>query len=229
MNKGIIRIEHLLEIFMKRWKFIIVITLIITGISTIISFFMISPKYEANTKLFIGKENGRIQTQDNIYGYDDIEMYQKLLKTYAEVIETNDLIERAVILENLGLSSEDVLKNLRVIPRSETQILEVRYTSTDKFQAKEILDSITAEFIKSVKELIPSGNVKIIEKVKIPEKAVSPNKIMNIAAAFFLGLMISIGLIILLELMDNTFKREESIEEILELPVLGIIPDFTND
>lgn len=229
MNKGIIRIEHLLEIFMKRWKFIIVITLIITGISTIISFFMISPKYEANTKLFIGKENGRIQTQDNIYGYDDIDMYQKLLKTYAEVIETNDLIERAVILENLGLSSEDVLKNLRVIPRSETQILEVRYTSTDKFQAKEILDSITAEFIKSVKELIPSGNVKIIEKVKIPEKAVSPNKIMNIAAAFFLGLMISIGLIILLELMDNTFKREESIEEILELPVLGIIPDFTND
>jgi capsular polysaccharide biosynthesis protein len=227
LNEEVIRIEDIVDILIKRWKMILLITLIVTIFSAIISFFIISPKYEASTKAFIGKENTQVKDQDQTY--NDVEMYQKLLKTYSEVIQTNDLVEKAVDLESLGLKSQDILDNLKVTPRTDTQILEIKYTSGDKVLARDILDSVTTEFIKSSAELIPNSNVKIIESVKIPEKPVSPNKIINIVAAFLLGLMISVGLSFLLEFIGNTFKNKEEMEEVLGLPVLGVIPDFLND
>ena len=226
MNEEVIRIEDIVNILIRRWKMILSITLIATIFSAIISFFIVLPKYQASTKVFIGKENTQVEGKDQTYNNSDVEMYQKLLKTYAEVIQTNDLVEKAVDLDRLGLKSQDILNNLKVTPRTDTQILEIKYTSEDKVVAKNILDSIIHEFIKSSTEIIPNGNVKIVQSVKIPDNPVSPNKIMNIVIAFFLGLMISIGLSFLLEFIDNTFKNKGEMEEMLKLPVLGVIPNF---
>jgi capsular polysaccharide biosynthesis protein len=53
---------------------------------------------------------------------------------------------------------------------------------------------------------------------------VKPNKAMNIAVAFLLGLMASAALAIVLEFMDNTIKTSEDIARHLDLPVMGVIP-----
>lgn len=226
MNEEIIRIEDIVDVLTKRWKMILSITLAATLISAVVSFFLIAPKYEAGTKLFIGKEN--TQTQDQSYNNNDVQMYQKLLKTYAEVIMTKDLVGQAVESSDLDLNAEDVLKSLTVTPRADTQILEISYINVDPVIAQEVVESITENFINYSTELIPNGNVKIIESVRVPEKPVSPNKKMNIAIAFLLGLMVSIGLSFLIEFMDNTFKTKEHIENILDLPAIGVIPNELN-
>lgn len=221
MNEDIIKIEDLMKILKERWKMIISITIISTIFSAIMSFYIISPKYEASTKLFIGKENSK----DTNYNANDVNMYQKLLKTYSEVIATNNLVEKAIDRNGLDITSENVLKGLTVTPRTDTQILEIKYASEDKVLAKDVVDSITNEFIESSTELIPNGDVKIIEKVKVPKNPVSPNKKMNVAIAFLLGLMISVGLSFLLDAMNNTLKAKEELERILGLPVIGTIPN----
>ncbi|MBN1050116.1 YveK family protein [Clostridium botulinum] len=226
MNEEVIRIEDIVDVLKKRWKMIILITIIATVFSAVISFFVISPKYQANTKLFIGKENTESQVQN--YNSNDVQMYQKLLKTYAEVIQTNDLVEKAISSEDLKLESSKILKDLTVTPRADTQILEISYTNTDPIVAKDVVKLITSQFVQSATELISNGNVKVIEEVRIPEKPVSPNKKLNIAIAFLLGLMISVGLSFLIEFMDNTFKTKEQVENILELPVIGMIPNDVN-
>jgi len=220
-NEEIIKIEDILEILLKRWKMIVSITLLATLTATIISFFIIAPKYEASTKVFIGKEN----TKDQNYNNSDIQMYQQLLKTYAGVITTNDLVEKAIGKANLNVTSEEVLGSLTVTPSPNTQILEIKYISTDKVLSKDLVDAVTSQFIRTSTDLIPNGNVKIIESVKLPENPVSPNKKMNIAIAFLLGIMISVGFAFLIEFMDNTFKTKEQLEQILGIPVIGAIPD----
>lgn len=226
MNEETIRIEDILDVLAKRWRMIAIITILATILSGIISFWLIPPKYEASTKLFIGKEN--IQGQDQNYNNNDVQMYQKLLKTYSEIITTNDLVTKAIDEGNLNVQSKEVLDSLKVTPRADTQILEITYTSKDKELSKEVVDLVTDEFIKESAKLIPNGNVKTIESVKVPEAPVSPNKKMNIAIAFLLGLMVSAGLAFLLEFVDNTFKTKEQVEEILGLPVVGAIPDELN-
>ena len=92
-------------------------------------------------------------------------------------------------------------------------------------EAKEVLKNITDEFIVVAKDLVPNGNVRVIEEVELPEEPVSPNKKMNIAIAFLLGLMVSVGLVFLLEYLDNTYKNKDQLEKDLGIPVLGAIPD----
>lgn len=54
---------------------------------------------------------------------------------------------------------------------------------------------------------------------------VKPNKKMNIAVAFLLGLMASTALAFVLEFLDNTIKIPEDIARHMDLPVLGMIPN----
>lgn len=218
-----ISIEEIINILLKRWKMILSITLLATLTAGIISFFVIAPKYEASTKVFIGKE--KTDSKDQNYNNSDIQMYQQLLKTYAEVIKTNALVEKAINAKDFDLNPKDVLNDLTVTPAANTQILEIKYISKDRNLSKEVLDSITNEFIKTSTDLIPNGNVKIVEPAELPENPASPNKKLNIAIAFLLGLMISVGLAFLLEFLDSTFKSKEQLEQILGVPVIGAIPE----
>lgn len=79
MEEQVIRLDELFEALKKRWLMIVTITLIATIISAALSFFVIKPKYEATTKVFIGKDEGDNQA----YNQNDVLMYQKLMKTYS--------------------------------------------------------------------------------------------------------------------------------------------------
>jgi len=220
MEEQEIRLDELFEALKKRWFMIVSITLIATIISAVFSFFIIEPRYEASTKVFIGKDESDKQG----YSQNDVIMYQKLMKTYSETIKTRDLISRALDNTSYDLEIKKILNSLTVVSVADTQILEIKYQSTDPKESLAVIDSISGEFIKTSKKLVPNGNIQIIEKVSLPEKPVSPNKKMNIAIAFLLGLMVGVGLAILLEFLDNTYKSKEQLERELEIPVIGTIP-----
>lgn len=201
MEDQLISIEEIIKILKKRRKIIVIITLLSTLASVVLSFFVIEPKYEASTKLFIGKETTEANQS---YSQSDVIMYQTLMKTYCEVIKTNDLILKAAKEANIDLNAEEVLENLSVITIADTQILEVSFKSENAKEARDLIEEITKEFIKISKELFPNGNVKVLQQVSLPEKPVIPNKIINISIAFLLGLIVSVALSFLLEFFNKT-------------------------
>lgn len=221
MEEQVISLGEILEVLKKRWKMILIITLLATLVSGLVSFFLISPKYEASTKLFIGKEAGA----EKGYDQSEIAMYQKLMKTYSEAIKTRDLVGRAIKSSNSNLTEDEVLEKLTVVTVADTQILQIKIDDKDPNMAATMVQAITNEFVTTSKVLVPNGNIKVIESVKVPEIPVSPNKKMNIAIAFLLGLMVSVGVSFLLEFLDNTYKNREQLEKELEIPVIGTIPD----
>ena len=220
MEEQVIRLDELFDALKKRWLMILSITLIATIISAVLSFFIIKPQYEASTKVFIGKD----ESENQNYSQNDVLMYQKLMKTYSEAIKTKDLVSRSLKNTNIDLEAGEVLSNLTVTTVSDTQILEIKYKNNKPQVAKVVIEKVANEFIKTSKELVPNGNIQIIESVELPEKPISPNKKMNIAIAFLLGLMIGVGLAFLLEFLDNTFKNKDQLERELEIPVIGTIP-----
>lgn len=221
MEEQVISLSEIFEAIKKRWIMIVAITLTATIISGVLSFFVIDPVYETSTKVFIGKE----ESDEVAYNTNDIQMYQKLLKTYAEAIKTKDLVGRAISDLTYDLEISGVLDSITVDAIADTQILQIRYKGKEAKEAVDVLKSITSEFITTSKELVPNGNVRIIEEVEYPEYPVSPNKKMNVAIAFLLGIMVSVGLVFLLEYLDNTYKSKEQLEKDLGIPVLGAIPD----
>ena len=220
MEEQVISISEIIDAVKKRWKIIALTTVLATLVSGIFSFFVISPTYEASTKIFIGKEGAESEG----YNSSDVSMYQNLIKTYSELIKTKDLVNKAIDNSQYDLSVNNVLNGITVNTLTGTQILQISYQSKSPSIAKNILESITKEFITKAEELVPNGNVKILESVELPKNPVAPNKTMNIAIAFILGMMVGFGIVFLLEYLDNTYKNKEQLEKDLDIPVLGVIP-----
>ncbi|HAT4315640.1 TPA: capsular biosynthesis protein [Clostridium perfringens] len=228
MEENTISLQEIAYALKKRWKLIALITIAATLVSAILSFFVIKPQYEATTKLFIGKQESQ---DNNAYNNNDVMMYQQLMKTYAELAKTSDLVTKAVKSADLDYNQEDIkaiLKNLNATPSAETQILDLSFKGGNPKEVLKLTEALTNEFISESKELIPNGNVQVIQKAQLPEHPVSPNKKLNILIAFVLGLMVGVGVVLLLEYLDNTFKSREELEKTLELPIIGTIPDYDN-
>lgn len=224
MEEEVIKIEDIIHILKDRWKLIATITTLTTLVAAFLSFYVIKPEYQSSTKLFIGKEQTEASSD---YNNNDIQMYQKLVKTYAELITTNDMVANALGASGIYLTSNEVINNLTVSTSADTQIIKVSYKGTDPYQVNNVLQALTTTFIQQSKVFIPNGNVQVIEGAQISQTPVSPNKKMNIAIAFVLGLMVSVGLVFLLEYLDNSFKDKDDLEKALDIPVLGTIP-FTD-
>ena len=228
MEENTISLQEIAYALKKRWKLIALITITATLVSAILSFFVIKPQYEATTKLFIGKQESQ---DNNAYNNNDVMMYQQLMKTYAELAKTSDLVTKVVKSADLDYNQKEIkgiLKNLNATPSAETQILDLSYKGGNPKDVLKVTEAITNEFISESKELIPNGNIQVIQKPQLPERQVSPNKKLNILIAFVLGLMVGIGVVLLLEYLDNTFKSREDLEKTLELPIIGTIPDYDN-
>jgi capsular exopolysaccharide synthesis family protein len=217
-------IKEILSVLKKRWEIIIITALTVTIMAVILSFYIIPPTYEANTKIFMRQEN-----KSNNDNNDESQINKNLIKTYSELIQTNDFIDKIIRENNFNINSEDILKELSVIPNVETQILEVKLRGRDKYFTEKILESICDELVKESKKINPYSNAKIIESVKLPKWKKSPNEATNIGIGSVLGVMLGILFVILLENFNTKISNKGQLEKAISVPVIGCIPGQKNN
>ncbi len=69
-------------------------------------------------------------------------------------------------------------------------------------------------------------NVSLIEPAMPPLKPVRPKILLNLILGLFLGLAGGLGLIFLLEFLDDSLENPEDVEATLQAPVLASIPEL---
>jgi capsular polysaccharide biosynthesis protein len=124
------------------------------------------------------------------------------------------------------IQTNEIADMLGVNLKNETRIIEITAQSTDPEFARNVANKVADVFKRKAIELIDVDNVQVIDIAQIPTSPIKPNKEMNIAIGFLLGLMLSLGLVFLLEFLDNTLKTPDDIEKHLGLPVIGTVPKF---
>jgi capsular exopolysaccharide synthesis family protein len=67
-------------------------------------------------------------------------------------------------------------------------------------------------------------SVRIVDRAQIPQFRSYPPVSRNLAMGGILGIGFGIGLVFLLDYLDNTLKTTEDVNRILQLPALGVIP-----
>lgn len=224
-------LEYISEI-KKSFRSIAIITLSFIFIAILYTSFFIKEDYEANAKVFVGKQ--KFQNTTESYNNEEVNLYQRLITTYSEVIKSKKLINKSINESKINslkeseerFEYESIIGDLTVNPIKDTQIIELKYTSKDAQQSYDLLYSITKNFVSYSKELYPTVNIKVIEQVNVDSESLVNKKIMIIGMAFILGLIISIGIVIMRMYFSNTFKNKDSLEKELGLAVIGTIPDL---
>ena len=223
-------ILEVLDGIKDKWKNIVLIVLSFLLISSIYNIFFINKEYEANVKIFIGKQKFKNITET--YNNEEINLYQRLITTYSEVIKSKKLINESIKGSKMNylqdkyknINYDLLMENLTVNPIANTQIIEIKYKSLNPQQSYDLLYSITENLISYSKELYPNVNITVLEQVHVNLNQLMNKKLTIIGLGLILGLIVGIGGIIGVMYLNNTYKNQKSLEEEIGLTVIGVIP-----
>lgn len=214
-------LSQIIYVLFKRKSIIITITLVATIVSAIVSIFILSPVYESKVTVIVGKANSTTSSSEE---YNDVMMYQNLTKTYTSIATSNFIEGKAAEKLGNGMTAETLDKFITVTAEAGTQILDITATGNSSQDALNKVTALSQAFVDNSKTVYNAGDVRIMDKGQLPDKPIKPRKSINIALAFIIGLIVSIGLSFTLEYMDSTIKTQDDIKRYLDLPVLGTIP-----
>lgn len=218
-----IDISEFFYIIAKKKMIIITITLLTTIAAGIASYFIISPTYEALASVIVSKNETAAASANSTVQYDEVMMYENIVKTYANIGSSDVVYDKASQKLNNSISSDNLAKVVKITPVDNTQILTITADGKNPQQVLNIVQATSEAFISVSKDVYPAADIKIVNKAKLPKAPIKPEKLKNIAIGFFVGLIFSVGLVILLDRFDNTLESVEDIKRYTELPVLGMI------
>lgn len=208
---------------LKRWiALIIILPIIAVAISGAISYFVLEPEYETFTTLMVGKPKDYIS--ENKLEYNELMLNQKLVSTYGEIVKSRLVTDKVIKNLGLGISYESFRNKVNVNLVKDTEIIRIQVTDTSPELAAEIANETAQVFMEGVQTIMKVENVQVIDPAQVPRNPIKPRKMLNMAIAGVLGLMVSVFIAFLVEFLDNSIKTPEDVENYLGLPVLGAIP-----
>lgn len=222
MEEKEIDLVELWEVMKKDLFRNILIGIVFAGVIFAISKFVVTPKYQSSVSLIVNSEESN--TNDGIQ-LNDIQLNQKLVGTYTEIIKTRSIAEIVINNLDLDLDYEEFSDKISVSSKNDTEVFEVRVEDTIPERAADIANETSKVFQDSIVKIMNVDNVQILDKAIVPEEASSPNVLKNTIVGFVLGLLLGIFISIIKLLTDNTVNSEEDIRKEFDLPVIGILPD----
>ena len=218
MQNRTIEIKELFELFKKKFWIIIVITAIFAVLGYQ-SASQLTTSYQARVKVYIG-DSSNVMTgymSDHVYYYNDF------IASFKEIIMIEDFLNETLEKYDLGLTAGQVSGALSFTEKEGySPILEINYRSWSQELAGEVLDVLAKEFAQQAQKIMPDVQVQVIDSVKV--YPIVPNKTAPIRNGILIGIVLSVGLILVLDYLDDTIRKKEELEKILSIPVLGELP-----
>ncbi|QWB29748.1 MULTISPECIES: YveK family protein [Exiguobacterium] len=222
MNETI-SLQELFSILRKSFWRILALTIVAALISFAVSSFLIKPTYQAGTQILVTPKK-----QDNeVIDAQSVQSSVTLVNTYRVIIKSPAILEQVQKEVPNAPTNMNALNNMVTVESEQnSQVINVSVQSTDAALASNLANSIAEVFSSDVQELMSVDNVTVLSTSGIPTSPVSPNIILNTAIAAVVGFLLGVGLAFLREVLDRRIRTEDQVQQILDLPVLGSIPDI---
>ncbi|WP_323703219.1 Wzz/FepE/Etk N-terminal domain-containing protein [Mammaliicoccus sp. Dog046] len=216
-----IDLSKLFTILKKNIKFLIILPIVFLILSMVITFLLITPKYASSTQVIVNQKE-----TDNQMMAQQVQSDLQRVNTYSEIIKSPRILDQ--VSKNLKgkYSSKEISGMLTVSNQTESQILNITVENESQKAAGKVANEIANVFKKDVKKIMNVDNVSVLSKADSNGSKVSPKPLINAVVGIFLGLIVALIIIFLKEILDKRIKTEEDVEEILGLPVLGVIQRF---
>lgn len=212
--------EYFAIIKKKLWIIALIASIAIVA-SGVVSFFVLKPIYQASTTLIV---NTTTSEDSSAVTGDQLNVTQKLAVTYGEIIKSRAVLEPVIEKLGLDITYENLSSQVSVSPVKDTQIIKISVQDINQNKARDIANQITEVFKDEAIRITKANSVEVVDKAILPEKPIKPNKMMNVAIAAVLGVMIGLFVVFLIEYLDKKMKTPQDIETYLGLPILGVIP-----
>lgn len=222
MNETI-SLQELFSILRKSLWRILALTIVAAVISFAVSTFLIKPTYQAGTQILVTPK----KQENDVIDASQVQSSVTLVNTYRVIIKSPAILEKVQAEVKNAPTSINALNNMITVESEQnSQVINVSVQNTDAALASNVANSVASVFSEDITDLMNVDNVKVLSVSGIPTAPVSPNIILNTAIAAVVGFLLGVGLAFLREVLDRRIRTEEQVQQILDLPVLGSIPDI---
>ena len=228
-NNGEIEIDlqRLLKALLnKAWIIILVAVLFAVG-AFIGTHMLVTPLYKAAAMFYVN--NSSIDVGDvSISGITsgDISASKNLVNSYIVILRTRQTLTEVIDYADLDLTYGQLQGMVSAASVNGTEIFQVVVTSPDPEQAKAIADAIAYLLPKRIGSIIEGTSAKVVDSAVVPVAPSSPSYTGNAMKGFIVGFALTAGLIVILELLDITIRKEDDITQSCPHPVLAAVPDM---
>lgn len=204
---------------LEKIKWIILAAVIGAVVGFCVTKFMITPEYQATTKLYV------LQSNNQVVDLTALNTSDKLTSDYVQVFK-NWHVHNAVLnsLPELTYTYEELESMLTITTPSNTRLIEITVTSTDPQEAYNIAMAYAQcapEFIAAKME---TSKPSLFEEARIPENPSSPRMMINLILSTFMGAAIAIAVIFIQFIADDRVRTAEMLQKRLGLATLGMMP-----
>ena len=181
-----------------------------------------TPQYRASARLSFNAQSldwGRLQA------------LKQRLETYSNEITSEGTAFRVVERLALDMNPYDLLSRVTVSPDINELLVQIDVTDRDPARAGQVANAFAEDFIAEIEKEQASQlredrvNVTLLQRAGDGAQVAPRPRLTTIAGAL-LGLTLGALLVLALELLDDTIKSREDIEDTLgkDIMLLGIVP-----
>lgn len=216
-----ISLREIFKIMKKNVALISIVTVLAIALAGVISFYVISPVYQTSTQLLVNQE----QIDASQFTNETIETDLQLINTYSDIIKSSVILEQVIEDRGLDLSVNELNEKITLSTNENSQVIDISVRDEDPVKAVEIANATATIFEVEIQELMNVNNVSILSPAVLRDNPtpVAPNPFLNMAVAAAAGLILGVGIAFLLAYLDTTVKDEQDIEDLLGIPVIGVI------
>ncbi len=216
-----IDLKDLFMLFWEKKSLIISIVVVFIILGFVYTMFLITPTYTSTTKLVLVSGNDTTNTITS----SDISLNSNLVSTYREIVTSNSVLDK--VIQNLNLNDVTVeeLKNMITVSEVEdAEVLQIAVENIDSKAAQTITNEIANVFIERAAELYNINNIRVLDEAKEEEEPSNINHLKDLVIFTAVGVIISVGYVLIVNMLDNSVKNAEEIEKNMKIPVLATIP-----
>lgn len=223
-NKEIaIDIVQLFKILWKK-KIAIILTAILAGVLAFgVSSFVLTPEYSSTTRIYVVNRN---QSENAGLTNQDLQAGSYLVKDYKEIILSQDVLEEVVSNLKLEKTVRELSKKIQVTVPVDTRIVSITVKDSQPEEASRIANALREVAAEKIISVTRVSDVTTLEEARPALSPSSPNIRRNTLLAFLAGGAVMVVSVLLLELLDDRVKRPEDVEEVMQVALLGIVPNL---
>ena len=220
-------IKHLLAVLLHRSWIILLAGILLASTAFGYAYLFVKPTYASGVKFYVNNINSSaVQNNSGIY-YSPAQLTaaKYLAETYMVVLHSGPVLRQVQEQTGLNYTQAQLKKMIASGTVNDTEVFQIVVTCENYKHAAQIAQALTTVLPDAISEVVIGSSVRIVEHAVENPNPVGPNYIRYILIGALVGVLLSGGIIIFVDLADTTIDTEDYLTTTYEdVPLLAVIP-----
>lgn len=203
---------------LAHWKRVLLSIVLVAAAAFVISETLITPMYTSTSELYV------LSSSTSITSLADIQIGSNLTTDYQEIVTGRPVLDQVIENLNLECTHTELLGEITISNPSDSRILKITVEDADPTEAKRIADEVAEVSAQFIADKMNQDPPNIIQYGYVATNPSSPDIKKNTVIGGLLGAVLSILIIVVSYLLNDTILSPDEVESKLGLNVLASVP-----